>query len=63
MSELKVWYRPTLKLLDARATAQTDVDAAHVDPNNEGDISSWEHSHARGESTTWGGRQHRVFDS
>jgi hypothetical protein len=59
MSELRVWYRPTLRLLDARATAQTDIDAAHFDPNNEGDISSLENS----ETQTFNGRPHRQFDS
>ena len=61
MSELRVWYRPTLRLLDARATAQTDLDAAHVDPNNEGDISSLES--IGGETHTFNGRQHRQFDA
>jgi hypothetical protein len=59
MSELRVWYRPTLRLLDARATAQTDVDQAHFDPNNRGDIPSFENS----ETHTLSGKSHRTFDS
>jgi hypothetical protein len=56
-------------LLDARATAQADLDAAHVDPNHEGDVPSWEDNHALGASETsfgtFGGSgvAHRQFDS
>jgi len=62
MAELRVWYRPTLRLLDARATAQTDLDAQHVDPNNRSDIPSQEGPYPHGETHTRSGRPHARFD-
>jgi hypothetical protein len=74
MNERKLeWHRPRLRLLDARATAQTDADAAHVDPNNGQDIPSYENGSPNGgfggsfnhgnETHTAQGRQHQRFDS
>jgi hypothetical protein len=59
MNQKKAWSQPKIQLLEARATAQADLDAMHVDPNNSSDIPSWENS----ESATFFGRAHQTFDS
>ncbi|HJT78599.1 MAG TPA: hypothetical protein VJ739_15445 [Gemmataceae bacterium] len=58
MSRKLPWHKPMVHHLDARATAQ-DADAAHFDPNNNGDLSSLENS----ETHTAFGAQHAQFDS
>jgi hypothetical protein len=64
------WHKPGMMLLDARATAASDVDAAHWDPNNRGDISGGEGISPgpggvvhNGETSTRSGRAHRHFDA
>jgi hypothetical protein len=69
MSDKLTWHKPNLFLLDARATAGPDIDSSHVDPNNNGDVPSWETNHTggAGETTqgTFGGVgvKHRRFDN
>ena len=61
MSDLRAWHKPKFKLLDARATAQTDADATLSDPNGNGDLPETSETH------TWtpfsGANHHAQADS
>jgi len=71
MNEKRPWHQPRIQLLDARATAankkSTDADAFHVDPNNNGDVNTWEDTGGpfglgNETHTAQAGRVHPKFD-
>ena len=57
------WHQPKLRMMEAGSTAQTDLDALHQDPNDDGDVQSWEDNGIGGETTTGLGRTHIQFDA